>query len=396
MPLPPDSLPRYSRFALLTALVLLLVCLATTAQEPTQAEEAGPPPQALTLSGQFAGTHDPSIAEDHGKYYVFATGAAFPPRADGSDVPPPPAPPGTAGADKPQPEKPKTADLPQFPIRCSDDLHHWTRCGEVFPAIPAWIQQLSPKTSELWAPDVSYFDGLYHLYYAFSAFGKNTSGIALATNETLDRTSPRYKWVDHGLVLRSFASDNFNAIDPNLILDSKGGAWLSFGSFWSGIKMRRLDRRTGLLSPSDAKTYSLASRAAANAGPRNPDLPPDNEAVEAPFIFRHGAYYYLFVSWDLCCRGTKSTYRTMVGRSKSVTGPYLDREGKRMEDGGGSPFLAANATWLGPGGESLLHLPTEDLIVFHAYSAKSGRPSLQISTLGWRDDWPSARLQGDQ
>ena len=99
--------------------------------------------------------------------------------------------------------------LPQFPVRCSDDLHAWKRCGEVFPAIPQWIQEMSPKTTELWAPDISYFDGLYHLYYAFSAFGKNTSGIALATNETLDRGSAKYKWVDHGLVIRSFVEDDF-------------------------------------------------------------------------------------------------------------------------------------------------------------------------------------------
>ena len=353
--------------------------------------DLGKAPRALELSGQFGGTHDPSIAEEHGRYYVFATGVAFPTRPDGTDVPPPPAPPG-GGA----PEKPKTQNLPQLPVRCSDDLKKWTRCGEVFPAIPQWIQEMSPKTSELWAPDVSYFDGEYHLYYAFSAFGKNTSGIALATNETLDRTSPKYKWVDRGLVLRSFVQDDFNAIDPNLVIDAKGDAWLSFGSFWSGIKMRKLDRKTGLLSTTDTKTYALASRAkTAEAGVRNPDLPPDTEAVEAPFVYRHGGYYYLFVSWDLCCRGTKSTYRTMVGRSKSVTGPYVDREGKAMVDGGGSPVLVANAKWVGPGGESLLRLPGEDLMVFHAYSAVNGRPALHISTVGWEDGWPVAALEGD-
>ena len=164
---------------------------------------------------------------------------------------------------------------------------------------------------------------------------------------------------------------------------------------WSGIKMRKLDRKTGMLSTTDPKLYSLASRAAKNTGPRNPDLPPDNEAIEAPFIFRHGDYYYLFVSWDLCCRGTKSTYRTMVGRSKNVTGPYVDKDGKAMEEGGGSPLLTANGTWIGPGGESLLHLKDEDLIVFHAYSATNGRPALHISTVGWAGGWPEVRLEGD-
>ncbi len=372
--------------------VLLLVIAATgAATGAASGQQPGGAPGEFELSGQFAGTHDPSIGEDHGRYYVFATGAAMPSAPDGSEIPPPPAPPGSA-----PPEKRDTRQMPQFPVRCSDDLHAWKRCGEVFPAIPKWIQETSPATTELWAPDISYFDGLYHLYYAFSVFGKNTSGIALATNETLDPANPKYKWVDRGLVLRSYATDSFNAIDPNLILDARGDAWLAFGSFWTGIKMRKLDRATGLLSRTDTRLYALASRGrAASAGPRNPDLPPDTEAVEAPFVFRHGGYYYLFVSWDLCCRGTKSTYRTMVGRSASVTGPYLDRAGRPMEDGGGSPLLVANARWVGPGGESLLHLPGRDLIVFHAYSATDGRPSLRISTVAWRDGWPEAAMEGD-
>ena len=351
------------------------------------AQKTGDAPQALELSGEFAGTHDPSIGVDHGIYYVFATGAAYPPRPAGTS----PETPTAAGAQA------RPTAIGQFPIRCSPDLHQWTRCGHVFNTVPAWIQEMSPKTRDLWAPDISFFDGLYHLYYSFSVFGKNTSGIALATNETLDSTSPGSKWVDRGLVLRSTEQDDFNAIDPNLILDEKGEAWLAFGSFWTGIKMRHLDRKTGLLSTKDTRLYSLAARTkAATAGvPRNPDLPPDSEAIEAPFIFRHGSFYYLFVSWDLCCRGLKSTYRTMVGRSKNVTGPYVDRDGRPMLEGGGSAVLSANGKWLGPGGESLLHLADKDIIVFHAYSAVNGRPALHISTVGWKDGWPSASLEGD-
>jgi arabinan endo-1,5-alpha-L-arabinosidase len=364
-----------------------LTLLAAGATLATSAQALKNDPQSLALTGEYAGTHDPSIAVDHGVYYVFATGAVHPGHAEG----PPPAPP---TGDKPA--RPASAQLPQFPVRCSTDLLAWKRCGEVFPSVPEWIQRMSPKTEELWAPDISYFDGLYHMYYAFSVFGKNTSGIALATNATLDPSNPKYKWVDRGLVLRSLASDDFNAIDPNLVLDDKGQAWLSFGSFWTGIKMRRLDRRTGLLSKTDTKLYPLAARRDGPlTQPRNPNLPPDTEAVEAPFIFRHEGFYYLFVSWDLCCRGSKSTYRTMVGRSSSVTGPYLDKSGRPMTDGGGSPLLTANKIWLGPGGESLLQLPDKDLIAFHAYSAADGHPALHISTVAWKDGWPEAALEGD-
>jgi arabinan endo-1,5-alpha-L-arabinosidase len=319
-------------------------------------------PHAYPLSGDVAGTHDPSIIKEGKTWYVFATG--------------------------------KAPDGGQFAIRCSDDLEHWKACGQVFDTVPAWIHERSPETRDLWAPDLSYVNHEYRLYYAYSRFGKNTSGIALATNKTLDRSSPDYKWVDKGLVLESVASDNFNAIDPNFILDGKGGAWLSFGSFWDGIKMRRLDD-AGMLSKSDATLYSLARREKpVDAAPAPPNLPANWEAVEAPFIVHHGRYFYLFTSWDLCCRGLKSTYKTMVGRSKSVTGPYLDQTGKPLTQGGGTELLVANSRWLGPGGESVLLEPKgKDLIVYHAYDAKTGKPSMQLSTIDWSGGWPHAALE---
>ena len=338
------------------AFVVFALTLRASAQQP----------EALPLSGVVAFTHDPSIARDGKTYYVFATGKA----------------PGGG----------------QFAVRCSEDLHTWRMCGHVFDDLPEWVKEASPGTKELWAPDVSFEHGEYRLYYAYSLFGKNISGIGLATNATLDPTRPGYKWVDHGLVLKSVATDDFNAIDPNYIEDATGHAWLAFGSFWSGIKMRALDAATGKLSATDTTLYSLASRAkpadpSAVTSAMHPGLPPDYTAVEAPFLTSHDGYFYLFVSWDLCCRGVKSTYRTMVGRSRSVAGPFLDETGKPMTSGGGSPVLAANQVWLGPGGESVLRRPdAPDLLVFHAYDAVTGRPQLQISTIAWVDGWPRAAL----
>jgi arabinan endo-1,5-alpha-L-arabinosidase len=324
-------------------------------------------PRAYHLEGDYAFTHDPSIAKDGATYYVFATG--------------------------------KAAGGGQFPVRCSEDLEHWRMCGHVFDAIPQWIHERSPGTTELWAPDISFEHGEYRLYYAYSLFGRNTSGISLATNKTLDSRSPDYKWVDRGLVLESKAEDDFNAIDPNYVEDAQHHAWLSFGSFWSGIKMRALDAKTAMLSQHDNKLYSLAARvkpehpAPQKFDPEHPTLPPDWQAVEAPFIVSHQGFYYLFVSFDLCCRGTKSTYRTMVGRSKSITGPYVDQAGTPMLQAGGTLLLGPNQRWLGPGGESILHQADgSDLIVFHAYDATTGRPALQVSSLIWRDGWPVAEL----
>lgn len=281
----------------------------------------------------------------------------------------------------------------QFAIRCSANLTEWKLCGHVLDTIPAWIHEISPGTKELWAPDISHFNGKYHLYYAFSLFGVNTSGIALLTNETLDPKSPNYRWKDEGLVLRSTATDDFNAIDPNIVLDEQGQPWLSLGSFWSGIKMRKIDPETGKLSASDTKTYALASRKRPeHPEPPKPGLLADWQAIEAPFVVHHEGFYYLFVSFDLCCRGLNSTYRTMVGRSKQVTGPYVDRDGVPMLEGGGTPLLVANQRWLGPGGESVLERPEGNIIVFHAYDALTGKPALQISTLIWNDGWPHAAL----
>ena len=346
-----SDMSRMRALRLATCLALFVFALSIYSEAP----------RAFRLTGDYSFTHDPSIAREGNTYYVFATG---------------PAPGGG-----------------QFAVRCSQNLTAWKLCGHVFDQIPAWIRQVSPQTKELWAPDISFFDGKYHLYYAYSAFGVNTSGIALATNDTLDPASPKYHWKDEGLVLKSDQSDDFNAIDPNLVIDETGQPWLSFGSFWGGIKMRRIDRSTGKLATADPTLYSLAARAKPHRPePSKPGLPPDWQAIEAPFIVHHDAYYYLFVSFDLCCRGTKSTYRTMVGRSTRVTGPYVDASGKPMLEGGGTQLLTANGRWLGPGGESILQCPEGDLILFHAYDALTGKPALQISTISWEHGWPHAVL----
>ena len=364
LPQRPSSLARTS---LLTALLLISLT-------PTAAPAAS---HTIPVQGDIAGTHDPSIVRDGNTWYVFTTG--------------------------------KTPQGGEFAVRCSEDLVHWRLCGQVFAEIPAWIHQRSPGTKELWAPDVSFVHGEFRLYYAYSLFGKNTSGIGLATTKTLDPHSPNFGWVDQGLVLESKSTDNFNAIDPNFVADARGHGWLAFGSFWDGIKLRRLDDRTGLASSTDTRTYDLARRATdlgsrAAASPAGiqtsaglhediTTLPPDSEAIEAPSILEHNGYFYLFTSWDLCCRGAKSTYRTMVGRSTAITGPYLDRDGKPLLQGGGTPVLTANQRWAGPGGETAIHDDHgEDLLVFHAYDTHTGKPSLQLSTIDWKDGWPVVAL----
>src|SRR5690606_11380777 len=210
-------------------------------------------------------------------------------------------------------------------------------------------------------------------------FGSNRSVIGLAVNDTLNPQDDAYKWVDRGLVIESFPEDDYNCIDANLIIDADGVPWLAFGSFWSGIKMRRLDYDTGLPSNEDTTLYSLARRTE-NSG-----------SVEAPLIIRKGDYYYLFVSFDFCCRGVDSTYRVMVGRSENVTGPYIDRDGVPMLEGGGTQVTFPTERWRGPGHNSILQDGDRDYIVYHAYDAEAhGAPTLRIDPLVWDDDgWPA-------
>jgi len=307
----------------------------------------------LELSGDLR-VHDPAMIRQGDTFYVFSTGGG-----PGRGI---------------------------IYIRSSKDLHTWSRCGSVFETLPEWAKQEIPGARSAWAPDVSFFNGKYYLYYSVSMFGRNDSAIGLATNVTLDPNSPDYHWEDQGMVVRSVAGrDNYNAIDGNLVLENPNRAWLCWGSFWSGIKMRRIDMATGKLSDVDTTLYSLAARPRETLGPGAVGA----DAVEAPFIARHGDFWYLFVSFDLCCRGVKSTYKIMVGRSQDVTGPYRDRDDRLMTEGGASLVLEATTpNWRGPGHCAIVQDVSGDYMVFHAYGGRTGRSELKISTIVWEDGWP--------
>jgi arabinan endo-1,5-alpha-L-arabinosidase len=307
------------------------------------------PPVLLPLAGATEGVHDPVMIKGGDTWYLFCTGGR-----PGQGV---------------------------IPIRTSKDLREWKLAGSVLPQLPEWATREIPGARGAWAPDISYFNGRFHLYYAVSTFGSRNSAIGLTTTRTLDPASPDYRWVDEGMVLRSHQeSDDWNAIDPNLYIEDREHVWLNWGSFWGGIKMRRIDAATGKLSAEDTTLYSLAAR---------PRAEPVGGSVEAPFLIRRGEYFYLFVSFDRCCRGANSSYNVVVGRSRKVTGPYLDKAGKEMTAGGGSLVIASTmGEWRGPGHEAVVEENGVDYLVFHAYRADTGRPFLQISTMVWEDGWP--------
>jgi arabinan endo-1,5-alpha-L-arabinosidase len=278
----------------------------------------------------------------------------------------------------------------------SRDKVHWKREKQVFAAAPQWVLDFLPAfNNHIWAPDISYYKGTYYLFYSVSAFGKNTSAIGLATNTTLHSNDPAYKWVDHGQIIRSIPNKtNWNAIDPNLITDAKGTPYLAFGSFWSGLKLVKLNKDRMSVAEDIATIPTIASRKKESSAENPPSVdgnPADagGNAIEAPFIFKHDKYYYLFASIDYCCKGPKSTYKMIIGRAKSIKGPYLDKDGIAMNRGGGSILLEGDKDWYGVGHNGIGTFDNADYIVFHGYdAADKGISKLRLTKLNWIDGWP--------
>jgi arabinan endo-1,5-alpha-L-arabinosidase len=319
----------------------------------TKACADGPATLTDRLAGDLTPVHDPCIIKQGDTYHLFCTGHEHDPTG-------------------------------LLPWRTSKDLLNWQLNGRVFDDIPEWVRQAVPGTHGMWAPDIAYFNGQYHLYYSCSTFGSNDSVIGLVTNRTLDRTAKDFKWEDRGPVVMSRRGDDFNAIDSNHLIDRDGKHWLCLGSFWSGIKLFPLDPATGKPFPNDSRKYSLASRPAPENAPG---------AIEAPFLIERNGYYYLFTSFDYCCRGASSSYYIVVGRSPDVTGPYVGRDGKSQTSGYGTVVLQGNRRFRGPGHQAILRDADRDYLVYHAYDAEhDGRPTLRIAPIEWSaDGWPTVQ-----
>jgi arabinan endo-1,5-alpha-L-arabinosidase len=290
--------------------------------------------------------HDPAIIKQGDWYYLFTTG-------------------------------------PGITIQRSRDLVSWNVVGSVFRTPPDWTYKDVPRfDGTAWAPDISFVKGRYLLYYAVSSFGSNQSCIGLAINTTLDPKSPDYHWEDAGKVIGSLPwKDDWNAIDPNLVCDDEGHYYLAFGSFWDGIKMAAIDPDTAKLLKEPPDLISLAHR---------PGVA--NDPIEAPFVFRHGGMYYLFVSFDFCCQGINSNYKIAVGRSATLIGPYRDRDGNSMLDGGGTIVLQSYDDVHGPGHNAVLRDGPHDWLVHHMYDGtRGGMAVLQVRPILWTaDGWPTA------
>lgn len=266
----------------------------------------------------------------------------------------------------------------------STDMKAWHYGHPVLDTLPNWVYEKLPQaTMHVWAPDVIYRKGEWHIFYCCSVFGKNTSVIGHAVNKTLNQESPAYKWEDRGMILQSVPGrDEWNAIDPNIVVDENDVPWMTFGSFWGGIKLVRLkDDLSGVAYPEEWRTLAV----------RFPkELRMKENAIEAPYIFKHDGWYYLFVSQDYCCQGLNSTYKVVVGRSKSVTGPFVDANEVKMTDGGGTLVAEGDKVkWQAMGHNSIATVKGQDRVAIHAYDIKDGRPILQTPLVEWdKDGWP--------
>lgn len=343
------------------SIILILLAVASSTFALPQERSAQPQEHRLpklVFTTDTPMVHDPVMAYEDDTYYIYSTGVG----------------------------------IQQLTSR---DRKTWTASRQpVMTVIPQWTRDSVPGFQQhMWAPDVIRWHGRWWMAYSCSTFGRNMSAIGLLSTQSLRRGV----WNDEGCIVASRSMrDNWNAIDPCFVIDDDDCPWLAWGSFWDGIQIARLDSTMhiarGEHPQTIARRYDFSEAADTTALPANPTSKfAGRNAIEAPFIMKHDGWYYLFVSWDYCCRGAKSNYRVAVGRSRSVAGPYIDRSGKPMLQGGGTPVIEGDKKVFEAAGHSAAyHFADGDVFICHGYStAHNGAAVLVQRNISWTSDgWP--------
>ena len=228
------------------------------------------------------------------------------------------------------------------------------------------------------APDVMKIGNRYLVIYGATGGGLgggHNGRILTMWNNTLDPNSPNFKYTEPIEVAASDGLEDNDAIDPGLLLDpNTGRLWVSYGTYFGNIRIIELDPNTG-------------ERIKGN---KEQDIAIDCEATD--MIYRNG-WYYLLGTHGTCCDGVNSTYNIVVGRSRSVTGPYIDNVGRDMLQGGGKMVIAAGDRVVGPGhfGRTIIDDGVEVMSChYEADFNQSGRSVLGLRPLLWKNDWPVA------
>jgi len=229
------------------------------------------------------------------------------------------------------------------------------------------------------APDAIKIGNRYLVVYGATGGSSSHKGAILTMwNKTLDPTSPDFKYSEPIVVATSDGYEENDAIDPGIMLDPiTGRLWLSYGTYFGFIRIVELDPKTGKL--------------------KNGNKPVDVAIVcEASDLVYRDGWYYLFATHGSCCDGANSTYNVVVGRSKKITGPYLDNVGRNMLEGGGKMVVATRGGLIGPGhfGHTIIEPGVEKMSIhYEADLAQGGRSVLGILPLLWKDGWPVAGEQ---
>lgn len=258
-----------------------------------------------------------------------------------------------------------TEDVRNLPVYHSKDLVHWDFVGTAFTdeTRPKWLPD-----GGIWAPDINKIGNEYVMYYSKSVWGGVwDAGIGVAVSK-----KPEGPFVDKGNIIQSRAIGICNCIDPFYIED-QGKKYLFWGSF-HGIFGAELND-DGLSLKADFKPVQIAGT-----------------FMEATYIHRRGGYYYLFGSAGTCCEGNKSTYHLTVGRSKSLFGPYLDKEGKPLLENHYTTILTGNSDVAGPGHNAEIVTDDEghDYILYHGVRRADNNSYrlVYMDRIDWQDGWP--------
>ena len=258
-----------------------------------------------------------------------------------------------------------TENIRNLPIHRSKNLVDWEYVGTAFTNDTR--PDFEPKGG-LWAPDINKIGDKYVLYYSMSVWGGEwTCGIGCATAD-----KPEGPFKDHGKMFRSNEINVQNSIDPFYIEDG-GKKYLFWGSFRGIYGIELSDN--GLSIKKGAKLRQVAGT-----------------AYEGTYIHKKDGYYYFFASIGTCCEGLKSTYTTVVGRSKKLFGPYVDKSGKKMLDNHHEVLIHKNDAFVGTGhnSEIVTDKAGNDWMFYHAVSTKNpGGRVLMMDKVNWKDGWPS-------
>ena len=271
-----------------------------------------------------------------------------------------------------------------MPFYHSTDLVNWNYVGDIFAKSPRWT-----GSSNLWAPDIQFFNGRYYLYYTAanaSTKGAKSSGGAIGVATSSSPTGP---WVDSGAAVVEAQTGRW-VYDPCVVLDDSGPSpsgqrYIFYGSFTGGIFARKLSA-DGLHSD---KTTEVAIAT--------------TDRYEASYVRKHGGMYYLFTSAGNCCNDDLTGYSVFVGRSATLLGPYTDREGVSLLDSraGGTPTLSMNGNrWVGPGhNAAFADLAGQDWFVYAAVNRTDSffsggnftKRTPMFDPLDWANVWPTVR-----